>query len=133
VNAEDQWDEQLFQWSHGEAHVAWIFWITRGMIWLARRVLWVLMIAGNFFNCVLLRQMELDADRFETRLAGSEIFESTAKQLVVLSIAHRRSIDDLRGFYQEGRLGNDLPHLIMANIEQFDDKIIRKINDLVYA
>ena len=35
----------------------------------------------------MMRQMEFDADQYETRLAGSAAFEATSRQMTLLNVA----------------------------------------------
>ncbi len=107
------------------------FYAVRGVVWGCRRVVWVFMMAGHLVSGYILRQMEYDADRHEARLAGSRCFADTARRLLHMTVAHQGALEDLGEFYREGRLADNLPRLIIANIEQFDDKVLAKIRKLV--
>lgn len=116
VYERDQWDAQLEEWSReSDLRIGWIFYLTRAFVWLTRRVLWVLMMIGHGVSCLMLRQMEFDADRHEARMSGSETFAETAKQLRLISIADGQSWDRLQDGYREGRLIDDLPRFTLAN------------------
>ena len=97
-------------------------------VWLTRRVLWCLMGLGHLTSAFLLRQMEFDADKHEARLAGSQVFASTQRQLRVLGGATQGAYADLNEFYKEGRLGDNLPLLIQANVKQIPNDIVEKIH-----
>ena len=86
-------------------------WILRGLLMLTY------LVCGYMF-----RQREFDADRFETRVGGSACFESTTRRLEVLSLAYRRAIDDLQYGHGEGRLGDNLPLLVLSNAKQLPKK-----------
>lgn len=132
VYERDSWDEMLVSWSNGiDIRIGWIFYVTRIFVWLTRKILWCLMTVGNAVSGYMLRQMEFDADRHETRLAGNRTFESTARQLAVLNFANQGAQNDLANFYREGRLGDDLARLVRANADQFDASAISKINAVV--
>jgi Zn-dependent protease with chaperone function len=119
VYQRDSWDDQLAGWAREiDLRVGWILYLAQIFVWLTRKVLWVLMMIGHAVGGYLLRQMEFDADRHEARLAGGDTFESTARQLGVLNLASQGAQSDLGDFYREGRLGDNLPKLIMANVEQ---------------
>jgi predicted Zn finger-like uncharacterized protein len=134
VYERDAWDEKLADWSRNlDIRIGWIFYITRLGIWVTRQVLWVLMVAGHFVGGYLLRQMEFDADRHETRLAGSRTFATTARQISVLNVAYRGAMADLGNFYREGRLGDNLPKLILLNVDQLPEKIHAKIDEMILA
>jgi hypothetical protein len=66
--------------------------------------------------------MEFDADRYQARLAGSEIVGETLRRLSQLSIAQQGAFADLEEYRREGRLGDDLPRLIVANVDQLSDQ-----------
>lgn len=84
----DEWDEWLA--STHEAENGWF--VILGLlsslfVGLTRLILWVLMVIGHIVCCVLLRQMEYDADKYEARLAGSDAFESTTRRMLELNLA----------------------------------------------
>lgn len=87
-------------------------WILRGLLMLTY------LVCGYMF-----RQREFDADRFETRVGGSTCFESTTRRIEVLSVSYRRAIDDLQYGHGEGRLGDNLPLLVLSNAKQLPKKI----------
>ena len=64
-------------------------------VWLCRRVLWVLMALGHAASGFLLRQMEFDADRYEARMVGGEVFTETCRRLRVLGLAAEGAYADL--------------------------------------
>jgi len=132
VYERDAWDDKLAEWSSSvDLRIGWVLYLTRFGIWLTRKVLWVLMIAGHFVGGYLLRQMEFDADRHEARLAGSRTFATTARQLSVLGVAYRGAMADLGNFYREGRLGDNLPKLILLNVDQLPEKVHAKIDEMI--
>lgn len=127
VYERDTRNEKLADWSHNlDIRIGWILHVTRLGIWLTRQILWVLMVAGHFVGGYLLQQMEFDAHRHEARLAGSRTFATTARQISVLNMAHRGAMADLGNFYREGRLGDNLPKLILLNVDQLPEKIHAK-------
>lgn len=132
VYERDAWDEKLADLSRSiDIRIGWLLYLTRFGIWLTRIVLWVLMITGHFVGGILLRQMEFDADRHEARLAGSRTFATTARQLAVLGVAYRGALSDLGNFYREGRLGDNLPKLILLNVDQLPEKVHAKIDEKI--
>ena len=85
VYERDAWDAALESWAAGDsAWVGLMLGCARFGVWLSRRLLWVLMIAGHGICALLLRQMEYDADRVEIAVAGSAAFESTMLKLAAL-------------------------------------------------
>ena len=75
----------------------------------------------------MLRQMEYDADSYEIHLVGAEVFESTARRLLVLNLAHQGAAQDLGSSWEEGRLVDNLPALILANEKQIPEDYLSRI------
>jgi Zn-dependent protease with chaperone function len=123
VYDEDEWDVRLRRWSREiDFRIAIILWTARFFIWVSRKVLLVLMKAGHFISCFMLRQMEFDADRYEAALVGGDVFESTCDKLALLSVAHSWAFEDLSRSWEEGRLADNLPELVMVNLHQMKDE-----------
>ena len=95
-------------------------WILCGLFLGAR------MICGYMF-----RLREFDADRFWTRVCGSECFETTVRQLEVLGVAYGQSIGQLQFSYTEGRLGDNLPLLVLSNSRQLPKKVHKDLRKRV--
>ncbi len=132
VYERDQWDQKLIHWSENmDWRIAIVLYLARFFVWLTRRILWVLMLVGHVVSGFLLRQMEFDADRHQVRLAGNDSFEPTLRRIALLSVANQGAQADLGTFYQEGRLGDNLPRLIMANVQQVPAEVHAKINQMI--
>jgi Zn-dependent protease with chaperone function len=132
VYERDSWDEWLVAASQQiDLRIGWILYLARLCVWLTRWILWGLMLVGHGVASFMLRQMEFDADRYEARLAGSDAFESTVRRLLELNFANQWPQQDLGAFYREGRLGDNLPKLIMANIDQLPAELNEKIDGII--
>ncbi|HEY1067759.1 MAG TPA: M48 family metallopeptidase, partial [Pirellulales bacterium] len=132
VYQRDTWDEWLEQAADSSwRQLAGFAMVLQFLVWLSRKLLSLLMIAGHAVCSHLLREMEFDADRYEARLAGSGTFAETSKRLRVLGIAHEKSIDDLTEFFREGRLGDDLPRLIATNAGRLPKAIMTPLEDMI--
>lgn len=106
----DEWDEWLASWHEDDSGwVVVIGWLTSLFVWLTRRVLWVLMMIGHTVSCVLLRQMEYDADKYEARLAGSDVFETTSRRMVELSFADSMTRGMVGEHWERAGLPDNLP------------------------
>ena len=128
VYEEDEWDERIRRWSRNwDFRIGIILVIARFFIWITRKILWVLMLFGHAISSFMLREMEYDADRYETHLVGPEVFESTTQRMVELSLAHEWAFQDLGNAWEEGRLVDDLPALILANEGQIPEDVRRKV------
>ena len=67
VYSRDAWDEWLVDASEEtDFRIGWIFYIARLAVFLSRGVLWCFMMLSHAATCWLSRQMEYDADRYET-------------------------------------------------------------------
>lgn len=118
VYERDSWDETLDAWAHEWGYLAVAAWLTKLMVWLTRRLLWVLMHIGAIVSSFLSRQQEFDADRYEARMVGAETFAATSLRLRELGFADRGARADLGRCWQERRLPDDYPRLVVANIPQ---------------
>ena len=56
------------------------------------------MVVGHGVSCLMLRQMEFDADRYETRVAGSDVFVQSCQKLGLLSVASSAAMNELQIF-----------------------------------
>jgi len=103
--------------------------ISRGGVWLSRRILWVLMQFGHLISCFLLRQMEFDADRYEARVAGSEVFGETVTKLHELMIGQKIAMNDLALLWSEKKLPDDLPGFSLAKTARLEKQVLQQYMD----
>jgi Zn-dependent protease with chaperone function len=129
VHERDEWDVKLEQTAKGtDIRFAIILHAARGCVWLTRRILWVLMQAGNAISCFMLRQMEYDADSYETKVAGSDAFEQTASRLRILGVATQVAYEDVRQSWASNRLPENLPLLIDHKANTLSADIQQKLS-----
>lgn len=132
VYERDAWDEWLYRTSkEGGVYLQVIFYPARFFVWVTRWILWTLMWAGHLMSCYLMRQMEYDADRYETRLVGADTFAATARRLVDLNVSHQMAFGDLQQFWDEGRLADDFPALVVANIKFITPKMRKELQKML--
>lgn len=130
VYERDRWDERLERWSRSiDIRIGWLLYLTRLMIGGTRRILWCLMMIGHGVSGYMLRQMEYDADRYETRFSGSKTFVTTSRRLAVLSVAYQNSLSALSSFYEEDRLVDNFPRLVSHNASQFKPEELKRIRE----
>lgn len=128
VYQRDAWDEKLAEWSvRIDLRIGIILYTARLFVWLTRWILWGLMWLGHGISCFMSRQMEFDADRYGARVAGSEVFQETSERLPVLMMAHSGALSDLSGLWVEKRLGDNLPTLVMANVDQIPAEVLQAL------
>ena len=126
----DAWDESLDEWaSEGNAYSVTIANLARSAVWVTRKILWALMMAGHAISCFALRQMEYDADGCETQVSGSDAFEATMLRVSQLSIASSVAHSQLSEAWKDRRLVDDLPALIVARADGFDADTLEKIRE----
>ena len=89
-----------------------LFYCARLMVWLTRKILWVFMWLGHALSCFMLRQMEFDADYYETQVAGSKSFARTASVLRIFGAGWQRAVNIQQESYAAGRLVEDMPRLV---------------------
>jgi Zn-dependent protease with chaperone function len=113
VYQRDQWDEFLETSSRElDIRIGWIFLVAELFVMLGRGLLWVLFHIGLAVSGIMLRQMEYDADRYETRLAGSTAFANTARKLHLLNFASNVAHSQLSSSLDLRKLVDNLPGLI---------------------
>ena len=130
VYERDAWDATLAAWGRDtDFRIAVVIHVIRFCVWLTRRLLWLLMLAGHAVSMFMLREMEYDADRYEVAIAGTESFVVSARAFPVLNLAHQGAIDTLSQSWTERRLGDDLPRLILAEHARIPDAARRELLD----
>ena len=121
----DAWDDRLVALSRNGEH--WSIQITALLammfVGVARLVLKGLLLVGHTISSAMLRQMEFDADRYEARVAGSDVFERTVDRLVALNLASQAAMHDLQTAWQERRLCDDLATLIKSRDDDMPAKV----------
>jgi hypothetical protein len=132
VYERDGWDEWLVEsCQDADWRFVLVLQLARLLVWLTHKVLWVLMMLGHAVGGFMLRQMEFDADRHEARLAGSDAFESTVRRMTLLNAAHQGAQADLWRFSHEGRLPDNLPRLILANVDQIPPDVRARLGQTI--
>jgi Zn-dependent protease with chaperone function len=129
VYERDDWDEALVQGcEQANGWFVLLLYLAQFCIWLTRWVLWLLMAIGHVLSCFLLRQMEYDADRYEARLAGSEVFTETVRKILLLQLATNSAYGLAAVTWDKsGRLPDDLSALILSISGCIPAKDFRKI------
>lgn len=124
VYQRDVWDERLNALGKIDLRISIVVWLTQAVIWLTRKILWGLMTIGHAISCFMLRQMEFDADTFETRMAGAEVFATTCKKLPLLGIGWQQVVDSQRTALRSQRLVDNLPMFTRHRAAQLPQKVL---------
>ena len=72
----------------------------------------------------LSRQMEFDADRYEARMVGASCFAETMWRFRLMSLAESGAVADVNSSWQQRRLPDNFPKLVMANIPQVPQEVV---------
>jgi len=129
VYGRDEWDRRLAQFGSVFNSPLWpIVQTARACFWLTRQILRFPMMFGLMVCGFLTRQMEFDADGYQVRLAGSDVFEPTMRRIYALDVATNGAYADLDVWRKEGRLGDNLPLLIVANVKQIPAEVSEQID-----
>ncbi|MCL2119077.1 MAG: M48 family metalloprotease [Planctomycetaceae bacterium] len=130
VYGRDRVDQFLIAFStSGHVFNIIVFMIVRIFVWLARFVLWCLMMIGFAVSGFLSRQMEFDADQFEARIIGSKSFRRSTRRLLGLGISNAKSNYDINQLFKDELLVDDYPRLIAANAEIIADKLDKWVDE----
>jgi Zn-dependent protease with chaperone function len=124
----DWFDEKLA--SATGSWLGYFFQVVRFFIWLSRQFLIGLLWIGYSLNSKMAREMEFDADGYFATLVGSQTFAKSFSILTDLNMAHQMAIGDVQRFYEEGRIADNFPALIVSNIPHIKPefrKAVRKM------
>ena len=123
VYQRDAWDVALEEAASHGGHwaIQIIAQVSKMMVWISRRILWVLMRVGQLFSSLLMRQQEYDADRHSACIVGSAGAEDALRALPVLAAAVRGTYEELRQNLAEKRLPNNIPQLIASRARTLPD------------
>ena len=125
---EDAWERDLAGNVHRIDPLLYgLCWCARICSWSAKRVLKAHVKAGQAISCVLLRQMEHEADGAAIRLVGGETFAGMVLEAKVIEAAWGLANRSLGMALREGRLADDLPALVAAHTRVFIPEVRRKM------
>lgn len=128
VNQRDAWDEWLASAAAElDLRLGWVLWLAMFMVWIARRVLWLLMMISMTVVGYVLRQMEYDADRYEARFAGSDAFETTTTKMARLDVAMQKAYAQIGASHRDGKLVDDLPRLVALNEAKLEPSLSNQL------
>jgi Zn-dependent protease with chaperone function len=123
----DNWDRALFRMSHNRSVLIRLIGIIAATaVKLTRKILYLLLVAGHAISCVLMRQMEFDADQLSARIAGSDAAANSLSRTRQLEIAFQTTMNDVDIAWRERRLPDDLP-LYLRNRETAIPEGLRKV------
>lgn len=139
ANDDDPWDRKINAWleqAQSEElfkeqifnHMAMIFLgVAKFCVACSRLIIRLFWHLGNAISASVSRQMEFDADRYETHLAGSAAFEDTALQLSVAGAAHQRGIEKWNFALGDRQLVDDFAGLTRACLQEMPAEVQQKV------
>jgi Zn-dependent protease with chaperone function len=135
VYERDRWDEKLENAVGSDSgwYTALTIAVTRGVVWLSRRILWVLMHVGHAISCLLMRQMEFDADRYQARIAGCNSLEKTFIGMHLHGAGSQGAFMELERQWAEQRLGNNLPKLVHQHAFSLPKELVDHIKVAIHS
>lgn len=130
----DIWDERLYFASRfsRSLSVRALAYFARLFVFITRLALFALMFVGQIISSFMSRKMELHADRYEARIAGSETLESTELKLHEMSVAWDE-VSDLQAGWFDGRLADDVPALIAAELAVYQQDSLDLLREIEFA
>jgi Zn-dependent protease with chaperone function len=124
----DEWDEKLEHWSRtGTWQVAIMLVIARGAVWVSRQLLTGLMLGGHALSCFMMRQMELDADSYEIKIAGSDAFVRTSARMRRMSVGAQLGYSHLREGLRSHRLPAAFPAFVIERCTQLQADLVAEV------
>jgi len=132
VYERDEWDDWLSSTAEEtDLRIGWILYLSMMGVGISRGLLWVLMMTGHAISGYLLRQMEYDADRYETRVGGSKSFEQTTLRLQELSLSYNVSMNFIFQHLKAGVAPDDLSKVVLKLNGQIPPKELKKFQKKV--
>ena len=128
--ARDPWDDRLQGWLEDEDTwplLRWAGWVAQYGIVLARRLLGGCFVLSFRLSRALSRQMEFDADRYETLVAGSAAFRQSALRLRALAQAQAEVDRQNAHTWRERRLLRDIPEATALKAARLDAQTLQRL------
>jgi len=128
----DGWDEQL---DHMRENSGWrmklVLHVAAGAVWVSRAILRGLLHLANWVSAWFSRQMEFDADRYETSLVGAGVFEQTTYRLAVLDPLAQDSWKIVGESWEVRRLPEDFPLMVLHRDRTLDQEVRERLIEAI--
>ncbi|HEY1111470.1 MAG TPA: M48 family metallopeptidase [Opitutaceae bacterium] len=126
----DEWDQKLEESAEGaDFRIQLVIQTARGGVWLSRKILHGLMLLGHVITCLQLRQMEYDADYYETQLVGSDDFAATGREIARLAAAGQVAFNELGSLWRTRQLVDDFSALVVAKRAGFNPAQLAQLEE----
>ncbi len=126
----DEWDRKLAEIAEGaDFRLQLVIQSARGGVWISRKILHGLMLLGHAIACLQLRQMEYDADYYETQLVGSDDFAATGREIARLAAAGQIAFNELGSLWRTRQLVDDFSAFVVAKRAGIDPKQLAALEE----
>jgi Zn-dependent protease with chaperone function len=132
VYERDQWDIWLDETSEDlEIRVGWVIRLARLFVMIGRGILCMLFHVGLTISGDVVRQLEFDADRYQARIAGSEVFAVTYRKVRLLLGGWQIADKQLSAGFNHRKLVDDLPGLIAHHARRAPPEARPRIDEII--
>jgi Zn-dependent protease with chaperone function len=127
----DQWDDKLEHWTkQGDWRLGIFLLMAQGSVWVSRRILYGLMMAGHGISCFMLRQMEYDADSYEIKLVGTAAFIETFSRLRELNVGAHLGYREVQEGWVRRTLPSNLPAFLLDRCGRLPQELLTQIRQV---
>ncbi|MCA9039489.1 MAG: M48 family metallopeptidase [Planctomycetaceae bacterium] len=134
----DAFDDELQELVHSDTYVmrfAARFFLT--LSWVVRIMFWLLLVWAKALYCLLSRQLEFDADSYECRLVGPEVFEESLKTMNKLQLSFEAVLSEILREASRVRsttyeFPENLPRLVSEHSKRLSPDLLELVNHMVY-
>jgi len=109
-----------------------LFHLARLAVWLSRRILWALMMLGHAVSCLLLRQMEYNADRYALGLIGSRRYVDAMVRGRLLALLSDQAYGAMK-LARDGRPVEDFAAVLSGLESQLPQDVRRRAEEACNA
>lgn len=107
--------------------------LTKGLDWIARKVMWVFLQLARVFSRSALRQMEIENDQYAAGFGGAKAFAQTLLRGHELAAAKDAVSKRLAAQFDEGKLSDHLPKVIVDVSNKLPERYRDTVNEAMDA
>jgi Zn-dependent protease with chaperone function len=132
VYESDQWDDWFNEMVHRlHGSISWVFVAAQLFVMIGRGILWGLLQVALALSGGMLRRMEFDADRYQARFAGSDVFAVTHHKIRLLFGAWLLAQRQLSASVDQRKLVDNLPGFIAYHARRASPEVRPSIHELI--
>lgn len=134
VYQRDQLDDMLDEAiTDSDYRISLLLMLGKVFVLISRAILWCFMIVAHAISCLMSRQMEYDADRYESFIAGSDYFEVTSRRLTELMAGQHAMYNTVMSALSQQVLLDDLPGITVGYADKATNQERKRIAELSEA